>query len=511
MAMIGTDAIARVKSVSADHGRTAFATACRRVLFVALSLFVLSPMNAVMAAGAGDRSTPFVSIRLNEHGDALWRLVYETAAPVSELDLGHDLDGYRGQFWRVVSENVVLTTENGRDILVARDGGRFRTVELHLLAGPVAMQRTYEAFMPLGQAGVLLYTGHFQPWSATGARLSAEFTITPMARRGLSQRATAFGDIALRLENWRSRLEHPAFILVGPEPSLVEPGAPMLIDGAMRQVGAYVGAIDPAAPDWIKRESAAIAEQSLYALEAAFGWTIDVTPNFFIAYAAGDIEGRAAFTGDALPGQFRIALDGGAWRRRTPFTENVLRVGIAHEAAHLWQAAARPLSGGAPDWIHEGGANVIASDLLVRLGHWTEADAAHDLADARSSCADRLRGRALVRLSPLKDSDAAYYCGQTLNALAAAAHPGGVIGFWNLFIDRARAQGGYDAALFFDLAGEVGGPALRDEMTRFVRTNYARPERGFQRLDAALDAGGGMAGAYHGQSLVGEAAQPGRP
>ena len=61
--------------------------------------------------------------------------------------------------------------------------------------------------------------------------------------------------------------------------------------------------------------------------------------------------------GDALPAQFQITLAGGAWKAPSPKARGLFVQSTIHEAVHLWQAGARPITEEAPEWIHEGAAD----------------------------------------------------------------------------------------------------------------------------------------------------------
>lgn len=333
------------------------------------------------------------------------------------------------------------------------------------------MLRTYEALTPFGDGGVLIYTGHFQPWGENGARRDMAISVEPL----LGRRVSAFGDVGPRLENWRSRFENPAFIYVGETPAV--------------RNSKLVAAIDPETPDWAAREVGAFVIEVTDYLSGRFGWPLKATPNLFLSYGGNATPGRAMFEGDALPAQMRIGLRGGAWDTRSEFAENVLRQGLAHEAAHLWQTAARPISEDAPDWIHEGGADAIAAETLVALGWWGAPDLERDRAEARSRCFFMLRGASLPALEARGQVAASYDCGHLINELVARAHPEGAVGFWRAFVNRARAAGGYDADLFFGLAGELGGERFGEALRRFAILPQGRPAEAYLAAERALGAG----------------------
>ena len=436
--------------------------------FAALAV-LLSVIVAVLAAPALSRRAPSpMRVTLTELADGDWRLVYEPSAPVRRLDLGKSLGRFRTDNWRLEGAAARLVQVDGRDIVEPeRRGARLERIVFHVAPAQINRARTYEAFNPGGRDGTVLYTGHFQPFGRNGARWPATFTVRP----GPGRLVAAFGKTAPTLENWRSRFDHPAFIYIGRRPPFAAAGV--------------VLAVDADAPAWIEEEMSVFAIDLLRAMEQAFGWSIDATPNFFLSYAAGGAPGQAIFAGDALPAQFRVALEGGAWENRTAFSERILRAGLAHEAAHFWQLAARPLSADTPDWIHEGGANALAAEVLVAMGVWSRVDVAADLQRARGACLAAVRGRSLARAEREGDYEASYACGQVLNVLAARGRAGGAVGFWNDLIAEARARGGYDDALFFELAARGLGDDVAAALERFVRANDLRPEEALAAIERA--------------------------
>ncbi len=113
----------------------------------------------------------------------------------------------------------------------------------------------------------------------------------------------------------------------------------------------------------------------------------------------GDLgeEGRLSYSGDALPGQYQMTLAGGGWKEPSEQALGVLRLATAHEAAHLWQAAARPASDAVPDWIHEGGADALAAEAMVKAGYWTPEQAEENFTRVKADCARLLEMLSLQR------------------------------------------------------------------------------------------------------------------
>ena len=329
---------------------------------------------SAVAASGGAASRGEVQVALTkiavDAGPQIWRLEYQLPRPMASLDLGPHLAGMRQRHWRPRQAGIEIIELDGRDVAQSINLTQsFERLTFDVASAQIVLPRTYEAFTKIGADGDLIFTGHFHPWWPGGRRMPARFTITP----GYGGRVTAFGATGARFENWTSPFDNPAFVLVGPPPSDVSSD--------------LVSAVDPDAPQWLREEALAFSREVIAAYAAGFGGGLATTPNFFLTYNPDGASGQAAFHGDALPGQFRMALEGRAWETRSGFALDILHRGVAHEAGHLWQTEARPLHDNVPNWIHEGGANALAAAVLRRIGLWTAEDVYRDLQRARDECA----------------------------------------------------------------------------------------------------------------------------
>ena len=423
------------------------------------------PQAATLASG--DAGTTVI---LEQKPDETWRVTYALSAPTRRLDLGPAFGGYHERAWTVETPGLELVAQttgaSARTVLRARDGDpAFKEATVIVTLAPLKAPRQYEPFIPLGENGVLLYTGHFQPWLSPERRLDATFTVRPSRRRFV----TAFGETKPAFERWRSPFGHPAFLYVGPRPPVSGPRVK--------------GVFDRSTPRWVANETEAFADDALRILERAFGSPAAATPNIFVAFDETGPEGLLSFAGDALPGQFRIVLRGGAWAQPSDQARTLLRLHTAHEAAHLWQEGARPRAYNVPNWIHEGGASLVATEVMKRLGLWSVADIQAEMARAKGRCAKSLDGRSLAAADRFNVRDAIYECGVVMNWLAARRDRRGAAAFWADFVALSRTRGGYDADLFYEAAAETAGQDLADGLKRFAERNFATGEQALSALD----------------------------
>ncbi|NWG92486.1 MAG: hypothetical protein HXY21_08265 [Parvularculaceae bacterium] len=427
--------------------------------------FAIAVLALAACGKAGGPAAPIagdVLVTIEQRNDDRWRVAYELAAPRAELDLGPDIDGYRGRHWAIASEGAALIRRDGRDVVVPA-GGRRRIRSARFLVEPAASDRRkdYEPFIPMGDGGFIVYTGHFIPYKDASTRLDARLTI--IADEGAS--VSAFDETKKRFENWKSPYGHPGFVYVGA-------AAPIETD-------ALLTIADATAPAWVKAEVASFAPTIAGALQGLFARALPAKPNIFVAMGDQGGEGRLSYSGDALPGQYQMTLAGGAWAERTDEALGVLRLSTAHEAAHLWLAAARPRTDAVPDWIHEGGADALAAEALAAAGYWSAAEKAARFETAKAECARGLQQLSLARAESENRWEAVYACGHVISV--AAAGEAGVAAFWREFVRRS-GRDGYDEAMFLALAEERAGALTVNRIRDLVRINAARPDLSIARM-----------------------------
>lgn len=432
---------------------------CRH-LPLAAAIFALAACGKAEAPAApiaGD-----VLVTIEQRNDDRWGVTYDLGAPQAELDLGPDIDGYRARHWEIESKGAILLHRDGRDVIVPVDGRRsVRSARLRVEPAESDRRKDYKPFIPMGDGGVIFYTGHFIPYKDALARLDARLTI--VADEGAS--VSAFDETKRQFEGWKSPFSHPAFVYVGA--------------AAPTETEAMLTIADATAPEWVRAEVASFAPAIAGALQSLFARALPAKPNIFVAMGDRSGAGRLSYSGDALPGQYQMTLAGGAWAEPTDTARNVLRLSTAHEAAHLWQAAARPNSDAVPDWIHEGGADALAAEAMVAAGFWTAAERAANLDKAKDDCARGLEQMSLARAETENRWGAVYACGHVISV--AAAGKAGVADFWREFVKRS-AREGYDEAMFLALAEECAGAETADRIRDLVRINAARPDLAIAKM-----------------------------
>lgn len=437
-----------------------------------LMLLIVSALAALAFDGASDfgagPARAAVAISVEQTDDAV-RVVYSMRRPVRRLAFRSVEGGYRERRWKPLSPEFIIRRGAELDWIERHDGARFKTVALDAFPNFIRIEKNYQPLAVYGDGGFLFYTGHFWPVIDENRRMDAVFSFTPAARA----KVVAFGERAGGLVDWRSPMAHPAFVYLGP-----------LQPVETRDVLALV---DLSAPAWIQEEFASLTPAVFDKLAALFDFHLDTKPNLFMAAPLGSQPGRLSYSGDALPGQFQITLEGGGWREPSARAVSIFRRATIHEAVHLWQSAARPAAQEEAPWIHEGAADAIAAEAMVALGYWDgEAFEAHEN-QARTECAERLRGGPLKTAAERKDYRALYACGHVIAMAVSRADGAPTAEFWRAFIEQSRDRNaGYTEKQFYGLVNaRTDDPAFERALRAFVRTPHANPENEIDRLFAA--------------------------
>ena len=433
----------------------------------------LTAVAGVFLLTAMERPEPasevLVSITQEAAGNV--RVVYQSRRPIEALSFLSVPGGYRSRRWVIDDDAFELQRFVERDRIERKDGKKFTRVEVLARPDLIRLPKEYQPVTPYGAGGAMVYTGHFWPVTKRGGRLNTTFDFTPFS----DAHVVAFGSVAPRLENWRSPMAHPAFVYMGPL-------TPTETDHVLALV-------DPAAPTWVRDEFNALTPKIFDYFADVFGEPPHAKPNLFMSAPLGRNEGRLSFAGDALPAQFQITLEGGAWRERSKKGEDIFRRSTIHEAVHLWQHEARPGIAEEADWIHEGGADAVAIEAMSALGLWSASDISTFEREAKADCAEGLEDGSLATANDRGEFRALYACGYIVSVVSARAARLTASEFWRGFIDEAAQVDGYTADEFYDYVEDVTGNAeFRRAVRDFVETPLANPIREIDRLYAAVTA-----------------------
>lgn len=368
-----------------------------------------------------------------------------------------------------------------------RDGERFEHLRLTLSPNRRPPGADYTPLLAIGAEDRVLFTGAIWPWAGPNKRMAATFRF----HRGEGRMAYAFGEAIIDGADWQSPYHHPAFVRFSDR---------VIARKADRDV-ALVLFTGPDLPGWARDHAQSLVEGAMGWLPGALGADLEGPVDVMILARIDENDPLGAqqyrFSGDALPGQLLMVLDGTSWRRETGVARDILNRSIIHELVHLWQAQVRPADESVPAWIHEGAAEAITAEALVALGIWSAAK--KDRFDRRA-VTDCDRGLGGLRLETLRKASAfrtVYACGHALALRAAErgqADPFPVSAFWTRYLRRARAEDGqYSLATWLEAVEDWSGDPERDAaFSRFVATPWAQPRRALDDLHLGSTNGAGI-------------------
>ncbi len=431
--------------------------------------FMRTLMIVVLYASVGGMEKPpgptNLKISIYQETEEKLRVVYDLERTQRSLGFVKVRGGYHESFWTIETPGFQLVKKRKQIWIERVDGKRFGHVVITAAPPTQRLAKQYQPISRYGEDGVMVYTGHFWPVGIRGMRLDAAFDFHPLA----GSKVVSFGEHAPVLTNWRSPMDHPSFVYMGP------------LDPV--ETKDVMAVVDPDAPQWIIDEFYELTPRAFEYLSNEFGYPLTTKPNLFLAAPLGEEEGRLRFAGDALPGQFQVTLVGAAWNKRTEQALNIFRSSTVHEAVHLWQAAARPAAGELSSWIHEGAADAIAAETLLAINYWDRMEHASYFVGARKECAKGLEYGSLASAERRNRFRALYACGHIVAEAVSIAENKPVADFWRAFVMQAQNDKGYSEKTYFDLVLDRTGDAEFVEKLRdFVRMPLANPDREIGRL-----------------------------
>jgi hypothetical protein len=299
-----------------------------------------------------------------------WRADYVFSEPALAIELGKQVGGYRKDAWRVLTPGVSLVEESGSDFL--RGDKAFTSLGVEISTYRPFAQGNYSPINRFSDGGSAIYLGFF-----TGT-LRQENRTCPMA-------------VKLRLNGL------PGETVIAPDVAKPELDGYAYFGPAKPKAAGVANVIlDPATPTWLVDVMQETTGKVTSYYDAAFQRKLDKAPLVMVAMIGFDTPG-ISMKGGAVAGQVVYRLEGAGFKDDNPKKRKMVAELIAHELAHVWQLNVRRGGAGEAEiWVHEGGAEAIATKALAATGIWTEEDA--------DSYADRL----LKECAQLGDSVESY-------------------------------------------------------------------------------------------------------
>ncbi len=230
------------------------------------------------------------------------------------------------------------------------------------------------------------------------------------------------------------------------------------------------GNASAAVPAWTKRATDEVVPAILEALE------LEEPPRITLRWKQGDHPpGARIIQSQTFGDEILIGLEG-SWREASEEARSQLVRNLAHEIAHVWQwKMGNPIE---PRILHEGFAEAIAIDVLVRCREICRASPERLMIRLENQCRDALR-RGIVGVQG--QTDAVYGCGGVLTdgmAVAAQLSP------QELY--RRYATTGRSIGDFLELMEELAGSHFALSAKTFLTADFrmASPSTTMGRLRA---------------------------
>lgn len=369
-----------------------------------------------------------VQVRLTHVAPDTWRADYQFSQPVTAMRF-EPVDDFRKSAWKVLTPGVTLTTGGTKDALAAADGKPLRQLSVQISAFDRLIDKQYVATDRFSDGGRLIYLGFLQGEVQQGEAvrdIAANFTLAGLGKETVLMPATPASPSS----------SAPPYAYFGPQSPVTAGEAQVLLD--------------PALSAWAKETLLdTTAKMSTY-YSAAYRQKLRLPMLLLVAVSGTDAPGLS-IKGGVVGAQMAYRFGGTALlTAASPKKREMVARIVAHEMAHLWQNNVRRggISDQSPPWVHEGGAEAMALDGLLRTGIWSAeqgkayTDATLDECDKLGHSFDSYRG--------------IYACGfERYTKLGV-----GIVPLWRGMIAAADKQGEvYSEALINSLVATEGKAA----------------------------------------------------
>ncbi|MCP2008834.1 basic secretory family protein [Duganella violaceipulchra] len=308
-----------------------------------------------------------VQERLTHVAPDTWRADYRFSQPVTSLQFVPVAD-FRKSAWKVLTPGVTLTTGGEHDTLAAASGKPLRQLSMEISTFDRLLEKQYVAMDRFSDGGRLIYLGFLQGEARQGKLvrdIAANFTLAGLGKETVLVPATPAAP---------SNSATP-YAYFGPQSPVTAGDAQVLLD--------------PGLSAWARETLLdTTAKMSTY-YRAAYRQPLR-QPLLLLAAVSDTASPGLSIKGGVVGAQIVYRFGGTALlTAESPKKREMVAKVVAHEMAHLWQNNAR--RGGtselSPPWVHEGGAEAMALDGLLRTGIWSEEQGQAFTAATLDECA----------------------------------------------------------------------------------------------------------------------------
>ena len=428
-----------------------------------LLLIAVATLGGCATASMDDaRETAPLSLDLKVVGPDDLLAEYETAGPLTALHFPQELGGYRSETWTPATGGFRWVSEGDGERLERIDGKGFRSVRLAIPIDYRALPKSYAPFSPFSDGSVLVHSGQFHACPTAPCEGTDPLPVAidaPGFVVGVEGRRTKMRDRFISSDEGTN-------IFVGKL-------EPIEADG-------FVAIVDPDLPPALRQHLDRSLPQSMRYFTARYG-QLSFVPELYVSIDdRPERTGNQSTQGGTLPGQIFMHFDGEDAKERLASQDPLwLDWFFAHEAAHLFQQDSTGNLAGddTAAWIHEGGADAMASLALVGRGSAERSYVINREREAEAACAMGLASAPLDRATAEGNFDLHYQCGLVIwLALDQDLRRNGHDGLYALnrsLFASVRAGQSWNEATFMKVANQQGvSQSLIAQIIGFNRGGY---------------------------------------
>lgn len=390
-----------------------------------------------------------VTAELRDLNNGSWAVDYFFAEPQKAMFFSRSLGDYRTSTWAPQEGSPAIERIGGFDAMVFDAP----TSEVSYVISPYTgdVIGDYSPWLAFSDGSLALYTGQFELLSA----VSGDEILSLEGNLGAWEGEQ--GTLGVRVMTDQSMLLDGSVYAGEVETRTRGEGDYVMIgDTPLEEGESYIGVIDAALPAEIADSLDADLNGIFGGYEDAFGYALPQKVTLYFAFGGFENPGYS-FSGSVIGSNLIVMNVSGEVLRDYPpaIREHILWF-FAHESAHVFQGVEGAMPGlGGDSWIHEGSANTMATQILMRTGVAGASYQVSEMNRALDECAAGLAEGPLTSLA----GQVHYACGDIIFTMAATSlSDDDVYDIWRAF-QTAVAENedeGFDTALVISVFEEMG-------------------------------------------------------
>lgn len=397
-----------------------------------------------------------------------WFVTYRSEKPVNRIAFSRNPNDARTTRWRSIDPAFQIVHENNQEYIQKVNGDSFKEVKIKLTATYQHLPKDYAPFSPYSDKGMLFHSGRLFACAETCADDINGW------RMGLripqEEHAIVKGELYTEFVEWTD-YNSGQNIYVG------------IQDPIENQH--FIAVIDTGLPKQIYQQlSVELPKMMLYFAERMGTNEGQIKPMLYASYAM--VDGTSS-QGGTLENQIFMHWDKNNLDvavKEQEFTYDTLRF-FAHEAAHLFQYLEDNNIGPEHSWLHEGHADYLAADALLKMYPVTKDYIMMVEQRTYQHCIDGLASLSLVEAADQGQFYLYYTCGYWILRsidnvmLQDNQAPSTAYELWRGFKNTPKPLT-IDKA--FAVLSQISSEEMAKAVKHFVFSNHQNSEEALRRL-----------------------------